>query len=456
VTTPGGTSTTSSNDQFTFYNVPVVTAVSPNAGPVAGGTAVTLTGTDLAGASAVAFGGTAAASFTVVSATQVTATSPAGSAGTVDVTVTTPGGTSTTSSNDQFTFSTIPTIASVSPNVGSVNGDTSITISGTNLMGVNSVSVGGNPLAVTSDGSNSIVGTTPPGAVGAADVVVTTAAGTVTDSGAFNYECLTPVLTSADSATTRAGQASSFTVTTCSATTPLIKGSGLPLGLRLVNHKNGTATITGTPNSKDSGVYTARITATVLSEPVTTQSFVLSVDNSPVFKSKAKDTVKSGVAFSYPITTAYGYPAPTITTTSTLLTGVSLSDLGNGTATLSGTPGASAGGAYQITLTATNGVGGPVTQLFTLTVDQSPAITSASSDVVAAGVAMTPFTVTDTGYPMPTLRAPGRPSGIKFTDNRNQTGTISGTPKAAGTYTFTISANGKAGPTTQTFKLTVQ
>ena len=38
VTTPGGTLATSSNDQFTFYNVPVVTAVSPNAGPVAGGT----------------------------------------------------------------------------------------------------------------------------------------------------------------------------------------------------------------------------------------------------------------------------------------------------------------------------------------------------------------------------------------------------------------------------------
>jgi hypothetical protein len=64
---------------------------------------VIITGTNLTGATAVMFGGLAAGSFTVNSATQITATSPAGSAGTVDVTVTTAGGTSTTSSADKFT-----------------------------------------------------------------------------------------------------------------------------------------------------------------------------------------------------------------------------------------------------------------------------------------------------------------------------------------------------------------
>ena len=64
---------------------------------------MTITGTGFTGATAVDFGTTPATSFTVVSDTTITADSPAGT-GTVDVTVTTPGGTSATSSADQFTL----------------------------------------------------------------------------------------------------------------------------------------------------------------------------------------------------------------------------------------------------------------------------------------------------------------------------------------------------------------
>ena len=103
VTTPGGSSATSAADQFTYIQPPAVTAISPASGPAAGGTSVTVTGTNLTGATAVEFGGTAATSVTVNGPTQITATSPAGT-GTVDVTVTTPGGSSATSAADQFTF----------------------------------------------------------------------------------------------------------------------------------------------------------------------------------------------------------------------------------------------------------------------------------------------------------------------------------------------------------------
>ena len=92
--------------------VPTVTGVSPASGPTAGGTSVTVTGTGFTGATAVRFGATAAASFTVNSATSITATSAAGT-GTVDITVTTPGGTSAASAADQFTFST-PTVPALS------------------------------------------------------------------------------------------------------------------------------------------------------------------------------------------------------------------------------------------------------------------------------------------------------------------------------------------------------
>ena len=55
-----------------------------------GGTAVTITGTNFAAGATVTFGGTAATSVVVVSGTQITATTPAGSAGAVTVTVTNP------------------------------------------------------------------------------------------------------------------------------------------------------------------------------------------------------------------------------------------------------------------------------------------------------------------------------------------------------------------------------
>lgn len=93
---------------------PVVTALSPATGPVAGGTSVTLTGTDFNGATAVNFGVTPATAFTVNSATQITATAPAGT-GTVPVRVTTAGGTSAIGAPNQFTYFTPRTVSVTAP-----------------------------------------------------------------------------------------------------------------------------------------------------------------------------------------------------------------------------------------------------------------------------------------------------------------------------------------------------
>ena len=90
--------------RFTLYARPVVTALTPAAGPTSGGTSVTVSGSDLAGASAVSFGGQAATSFTIDSPTEITAFAPAHAAGTVAVTVTTPGGTSADTSADDYEY----------------------------------------------------------------------------------------------------------------------------------------------------------------------------------------------------------------------------------------------------------------------------------------------------------------------------------------------------------------
>lgn len=85
---------------------PTVTGVSPSTGSVAGGETIVVTGTGFDAAATVNFGSTGASSVTVDSATQIAAVAPAASsAGTVDITVTTPAGTSATSSADQYTTS---------------------------------------------------------------------------------------------------------------------------------------------------------------------------------------------------------------------------------------------------------------------------------------------------------------------------------------------------------------
>ena len=88
---------------YVFTSQPTVSGLDPASGPQGGGTSVTISGSDLTNASAVAFGESPAASFTVTGDNTITAVSPAGS-GTVDVTVTTPLGTSAACAADQFSY----------------------------------------------------------------------------------------------------------------------------------------------------------------------------------------------------------------------------------------------------------------------------------------------------------------------------------------------------------------
>jgi choice-of-anchor C domain-containing protein len=105
----GGTgSATSSADQFFYGSPPAVTGLSPASGPTVGGTRVTISGSGFTGATAVVFGGIAATSFTVVSDTQIQATAPAESAGTVDVSVINPAGGSARVTADQYSYLSTP------------------------------------------------------------------------------------------------------------------------------------------------------------------------------------------------------------------------------------------------------------------------------------------------------------------------------------------------------------
>jgi alpha-tubulin suppressor-like RCC1 family protein len=132
IATAAGISPTGPVDRYTYMVAPVVTKISVKTGPAAGGTSVTITGKELTGATGVSFGASPAVSFTVNSATSITATAPPGAAGTVDVTVTAVGGTSAISAKDRFKY--VPVVTGISPNSGSVAGGATVTVTGAGFL----------------------------------------------------------------------------------------------------------------------------------------------------------------------------------------------------------------------------------------------------------------------------------------------------------------------------------
>ncbi|MGP0103656.1 MAG: IPT/TIG domain-containing protein, partial [Solirubrobacteraceae bacterium] len=84
--------------------LPTVKRVTPKSGPATGETLVTITGTNFAAPATVEFGATPATEVNVDSSTSITAVSPAGTAGTIDVTVATSAGTSAVNKKDHFKY----------------------------------------------------------------------------------------------------------------------------------------------------------------------------------------------------------------------------------------------------------------------------------------------------------------------------------------------------------------
>ncbi len=213
VTSPGGTSATSSLDQFTYFVTPTVTGVAPVLGPTRGGTSVIITGTTFTSVTAVKFGPVNASSFTVNSATSITATSPAESAVTVDLTVTNPGGTSPTTSADHFTYYASPVVTSVAPASGIITGGTAVVVAGSNLTGVTAVQFGSSAAAsFTVDSPTQITATSPAEAPGVVDLTVTNPVNTSATSSADQFTFTNPAAPTITSVGPSAGPLAGGTV----------------------------------------------------------------------------------------------------------------------------------------------------------------------------------------------------------------------------------------------------
>jgi hypothetical protein len=203
VTNADGTSAPGSGDLY-FYtgSPPTVTGVSPPQGPTAGGTTVTIMGNGFLNATAVNFG-SATATFTVNSDSQITAFSPPGAAGTVDVQVTNAVGTSAPTPPDRFTYQPIaPTVTGLSTNSGPAAGGTTVTILGSGFLNASAVTFGGAPGPQPGPGAgpgagasaafvvlsaNQITAFSPPHAPGTVHVQVTTSDGTSAPTAADQF-----------------------------------------------------------------------------------------------------------------------------------------------------------------------------------------------------------------------------------------------------------------------------
>jgi len=277
----------SGTDTFTFYfspdagltfavatvtvtvpsTAPTVSGLSPTGGGIAGGTAVTISGTGFTGATAVKFGSTNASSFTVTNDSSISATAPAQSAGSVYVTVTTAQGTNATGGTSQYTYVTPVVAGAATATV--LHGSSSNNIA-LNLSGGAATSVA--VVTAPSHGTATAVGTaihyTPTASYSGSDSFTYTA---TNDAGTSSSATVTitvsdPTLTiSPTSGTTLTGTNTvsySRSFIPSGGSSPysygiVINSGSLPTGL---SFSTSTGVLSGTPTS--SGTVNFTVTAT--------------------------------------------------------------------------------------------------------------------------------------------------------------------------------------------------
>jgi hypothetical protein len=289
-------------------------------------------------------------------------------------------------------------------------------------------------LADNGDGTATISGTpAAPGSTTTATVIAANRAGQVSQELTVTVQ-EAPVITRAGPVTFTAGAAGAYAITAAGFPVPALTAASLPEGLALTDHGDGTATISGTPSGPAATAVVA-LTATSSAGEATANLAVV-VNSAPVVTSTDQATFDRGVAGSFAITAA-GDPAPVIATDDALPDGLTLTDHGDGTATVSGTP--IEDGAFVLDLTAGN-PSGTARQGLSIVVRSAPEIHSAEATEFTVGEPAS-FAVAAEGYPAPGLTLRGSlPVGLTFTDQGNGSARIAGTPEggSAGRYAVEI------------------
>jgi hypothetical protein len=277
-----------------------------------------------------------------------------------------------------------------------------------------------------------------------------------------------PAVTSAATAHLGEGATSSFTVTTSGYPAPALSVLGdLPPGIAFADNGDGTGTFSGTATDTTLASYPVTVAASSTAGTAT-QALTLAVGPVPAFTSPDHAAFAVGTNGSFTLSSGTD-PTPAFSVDSAHLpAGLAFADGGDGTATISGTPAAGSGGLVTVPVTATNAYG-TTTQNVTLTVAEAPTFLGEGTDDCSrtfgvedpaqfgAGTDQT-WLLCTSGYPTPVLTLAGPlPDGVTFTDGKDGSATISGSPAtgSGGTYPLTLTLANGAGSTTETLHLEV-
>ena len=383
-------------------------------------------------------------------------TPAANSGGTYPLTLTAANGVHTATQTFTLTVNQAPAVTSAATATFSIGAPGTFAVTSTGFPRPTLTQSGALAAGVTwvdnGDGTGTLSGTPAAGTGGTHSFTLTATNGigapatqsfTLSVNGAGSF-------TSANNAAFTVGAAGAFSITTSSfpaATTIARGGVALPTGVTFTDNHDGTATLAGTPAAGTGGTYAITFTFNNGVAGNIVQNFTLTVLEPPLFTSANSTTFAPNAAGSFLVTLS-GFPAPTVTVTGALPSGVTFTP---GTRLFAGTP--TQTGSFPLVFTASNGVGSPVTQNFTLSVNGAPSITSANTAMFLLNTAGT-FQVVMTGSPAPTVTVTTGvlPTGLTL----SSAGLLSGTPTQSGSFPVTLTAtNGTLPDATQSFTVVV-
>jgi hypothetical protein len=268
VTSPQGNSATSAADLY-GYGAPQVTAVTPDNGPDAGRTVVTITGTGFVPGAVVSFGTTPAARATVNSSgTSLGVSAPAGAAGSVDVTVKTAAGTSAVSTADLFADGR-PVVTGARPGVGPLAGGNDVTVVGHGFVPGLTVYFGGlaSSSATVQPHGTSLYAVAPPGTAGPIDITVKTPLGTSAANPDDSYFYGPPEVTGVTPDKGSAAGGTAVTITGMGFSLGSKVSFGIPLATSVT--VNSPTSITAITPAANPGVIPVRVRTSAGISPTT-------------------------------------------------------------------------------------------------------------------------------------------------------------------------------------------
>ena len=367
---------------FTFLGPqPTVTGIAPPSGATAGGTAVTISGTNFVSGAAVTIGGTAATGVAVVNATTITATTPAHAAGTVGVMVTNPDNQSATLATSFSYVVPPPTVTGVAPASGSTNGGTAVTITGTGFAAGATVTIGGNPATgVTVGNSTSITATTPAHAAGAVGITVTNADGqSATSANAFTYIAPPPTIASVAPASgpTAGGTVVTITGTNYAAGATVTIGGTAATGVTVVN----STTIQATTPAHAAGAVNVTVTNGDSQSATRTNGFSY-LAPPPMVAGLAPTSGSTGGGTAITISGGNFLPGAAVILGGTAATGVTVVN----SSTITATTAAHAAGTVDVMVANADGQSSTLGGAYTYVVPVGVAVDSVAPGPVGAGI----------------------------------------------------------------------